>query len=666
MFSLLKTFFLAIIMLPNILSFSNDMFSINYSINNKQIYFTLETDIIPSRNWWIGIGLQKEQKNIDTIVYWNNNINDLNITVLNLQDFNNISSLLLLDNYIKDDPYLSYKNIIIKNNKAIIEFSRVLNTYDKEDIQFDRSINTINIIFAKGNTLFPSNPIYFYNLTENININITINNNNTNNNRDFNLEMFYPSIFTFFIYFIFLFFCILTQTTRIKCLNKNIYTWLFGYRSIGMIIFTTSYLIWWISMCVYSLLGDNSSQLLFRLGVWIMLNTSNMLLPITRNSIWLYLFKIPYLKIIHLHRFMALLCIVSVIIKFIVVLLLYPPEFLIVLLNKTTGGSPIAGTISTFCYIILGIFSIKYVRKNCFETFYFTHRIFSLLAIATSIWHYLTSLYYLIPSLLLYILDIICRYINIHKGIYLKLENIGDIKYNTSCIVLSIKVNKNFNTYPGCYFLICIKNISSLEWHPISLIDNKNNRLIFCAKDMGEGTWTGKIRQLNLNSQETVDELFNKEVYLQGPYGNINLDYSKYKSIVTIAGGIGITSILSILSHINELIYLKKINNLQNILFIWIIPHTSLLDYFNKYIIHLDHEITDINIFVTKQEQINDLPIYIKFEKPNIKNELKKYREQKMLYYNDIAIITCGPERLITDVKNISNELNIDLFCEDF
>ena len=251
-----------------------------------------------------------------------------------------------------------------------------------------------------------------------------------------------------------------------------------------------------------------------------------------------------------------------------------------------------------------------------------------------------------------------------HKGMYLKLENIGDDKYNTSCIVLSIKVNKNFNTYPGCYFLVCIKNISYLEWHPISLIDNTNNRLTFCAKDMGEGTWTGNLRQLK--RKDTIEDLFNKEVYLQGPYGNINLDYSKYKNIITIAGGIGITSILSILSYINELIYLKKTKNIQNILFIWIIQHTSMLDYFNKYIIQLEHEVTDIKIFVTKQEKESTFPIYINFEKPNMKNILKEYSEQKSLNSKDIAIISCGPERLIKDIKTVSNELNMDLFCDNF
>jgi len=655
MLSLLKTFFLSIITLPSSLSFSNDIFSINYSIKPNQINFVCVTDMIPSKNWWIGIGLQYE-KNIDTIVYWNNIVNELNVTVLNIYDFNNINDISII-NHIKEDPYLSYKNIVIKDNKAILEFSRLINTYDT---QFD-----INILFAKGNMLFPSNPIYFYILTENINMNISTN-TGTPVKKDFNLEIFYPSIYTFFIYFIFLFFCIFTNTSCIKCLNKNVYIWLFGYYSMGTVIFMVSYLIWWISMCVYSLLGANSSQLLFRLGIWIMLNTSNMLLPITRNSIWLYLFKISYLKIIHLHRFMAILCIISVIIKFIVVLILYPPEFLIMLLNKSTGGSPIAGTISTFCYIIMGIFSIRYIRKNCFEVFYFTHRIFSLLAIATSVWHYLISIYYLLPSLLLYILDIILRYINIHKGIYLKLENIGADKYNTSCMVLSIKVNKNFNTYPGCYFLICIKNISSLEWHPISLIDNKNNILIFCVKDMGKGTWTGKLRQMKDKGKDTIDDLFNKEVYLQGPYGNINLDYSKYKNIITIAGGIGITSVLSVLGYMNELIYLKKMKNIRNILFVWVIPHTSMLDYFNKYIIKLEHEVTDIIIFVTKQEIDTTFPIYINFEKPNIKNIVKEYSEQKSLNSKDIAIISCGSERLLKDIKTVSNELSIDLFCEDF
>ena len=191
----------------------------------------------------------------------------------------------------------------------------------------------------------------------------------------------------------------------------------------------------------------------------------------------------------------------------------------------------------------------------------------------------------MIPAFFLYFVDLICRWINIHKGIYLKLNTIGDDEYNTSCIVLKINVSKNFKLYPGCYFLICIPNISSFEWHPISILESKNNKLTFCIKDMGESTWSGKLKKMNEKIIKTVDDLFETQVYLQGPYTTINPEYTKYQSIITIAGGIGVTSVFSILSHINELYYQKKLNKLQKIVFIWIIPHTSLLNYFHKYIV---------------------------------------------------------------------------------
>ena len=179
---------------------------------------------------------------------------------------------------------------------------------------------------------------------------------------------------------------------------------------------------------------------------------------------------------------------------------------------------------------------------------------------------------------------------------------------------------------------------------------------------MGENTWTGKLRILDTDAKG----LFDKEVYLQGPYGNINITYTDYKYIFTIAGGIGITSIFSVLMHINEMNYCKKLPKLEKILFVWIVPHTSLIDYFNNYILELNHIITDIHIFVTKQEIDPSYPSYIKALKPDIYKFVNSFIQTGSLDPRDIALITCGPERLITDIKAVSNKLDIDIFCEDF
>lgn len=51
------------------------------------------------------------------------------------------------------------------------------------------------------------------------------------------------------------------------------------------------------------------------------------------------------------------------------------------------------------------------------------------------------------------------------------------------------------DSFPGCYFFLCIpKEIARFQWHPLSLISNKNENFLFCAKNFDTKTWSGKLR----------------------------------------------------------------------------------------------------------------------------------------------------------------------------
>lgn len=645
-----------------IVAFKNDVYSLNYYYSGNDIEFAVSTNI-SSNNWWFGIGLSeyKTDKYMDTVIVWKDTSNIINIEAFYLVPAIRINSSEIY-NYRKPSSYLKNKTMTIRGTEYFLNFKRQIDTGVSNDNQIFANKN-MNITFVRGLVSFPAVHDYLSSQIENM----TTAPNNMVVMSQYSINMFYPSIATFFIYFGILLFYIVTQTKHIKIFNKNVNLYIFGYQTTGTLIFCVSYLIWWVGMLTYSCVADNKSALLFRLGVWIMLNASNILLPITRNSIWLYFFKIPYLNIINLHKFMAILCIISVLIKFIYVLVLYPPQFLILLLNTSTGGSPLAGTISTFAFLLLGLFSNPYIRNRNFELFYFTHRTMSLIAIATSIWHYLISIYYIIPSFTLYLVDLIVRLVNIKKGIYFKLKRIGDVKKDTGCVIITIKKNMHINTYPGCYFLLCIRKISSYEWHPFSLIEHRNNKLIFCAKVLKEGSWTDKLRKLSFEKPDNkTKDLHDTDIYFQGPYGLMNIDYNKYQYIVNIAGGSGITSIFSILDHISELMYLNKLPHLRKLVFIWIIPHTSFMTHFNNKIIELNHYITDITVFVTRQETEPGFPSYVKFYKPNICDFIEKYVGENDINHKDIGVVTCASYGLTEIVKKTSNKLDIDVFCEDF
>ena len=472
----------------------------------------------------------------------------------------------------------------------------------------------------------------------------------------------------------------------LTCINGDIFKFFnktvdlkIGYYSYGSIIFISIYLAWWIGLLIYSFLPNDKLEIMARLGVWITLNLSTVFLPITRNSIWVIFFNISQERIIYIHRIIATLCIISVFIKFIAVLILYPTSFLIKLINPATGGSPLFGTLATIMFFLCGIFSIKILRQKYFELFYYSHKLLSVLILVFSTLHYMSFLYYILPSIILYFIDLILRNLYMSSSIYSKIQNMGDEKYNTSCSMVNITLKKDIKVFPGCYFYVCFyKDISKFQWHPLSMVsyNRKNNDIVFCLKNMGDHSWSGRLYNMNkINS----NILSNRKVLIQGPYGHISVNYrlNKYSNITIICGGIGVTPMISILKDISNIYKKNRLNKLKKVNFIWLIPHISLFIPFKKYLIGLNDKIFDIKIYVTRKDvtdesyyeyTVNETmdEIYLNLSIVNDKPDITHLLNMVYLEYKIMTILLCGNSRLTTEIIKFSNDNNIDISNEVF
>ena len=70
----------------------------------------------------------------------------------------------------------------------------------------------------------------------------------------------------------------------------------------------------------------------------------------------------------------------------------------------------------------------------------------------------------------------------------------------------------------------------------------------FSIKDMGPGTWTGRLATLAKTRASVHGAAEPLYLSLDGPYGRA-ISYSEYEDVVMVAGGIGITPMASILSE---------------------------------------------------------------------------------------------------------------------
>lgn len=496
--------------------------------------------------------------------------------------------------------------------------------------------------------------IYVGNLYNNCNNTAPIDNNLPNYNIINDINIIYPIITLSF--FILPFICILISNfIGYNYLKENINLYCFGYYSKDTLLFYTLYIIWWLTLMILSFLYDD---ILTRLGSWICLNIAFTLLPITRNSVWISLLKLSYIKLINIHKLISILSLLSVITKILYIIIVYKHNYL----YKNTSN--IAGTISSLCILLTSLLSFPIIRKNIFELFYYSHRILSILIIITMSFHYIICLYYIIPSIFLYLIDIVLRIINTQKAIYSKVKVYDFKDYNTSYIFIFLTLLKPIKIKPGCYFFICCDKISNLEWHPLSLISEKNDNLIFCVKNMGEKSWSDKLKKL-----KDIDYLTNNKnnVYLQGPYYHINFNY-KYEYIINIANGIGITPFFSILKEINDNINKNKLFT-KKVVFIWIIQEIKFLLPFVDNLKFLNN--INIQIYLTKEELENEIQnlnfCKVFNNKPNIFDYIKNFiQENQIQNKKKCCVISCGSESLIKDVYYTTNNFGIELFNESF
>jgi hypothetical protein len=493
------------------------------------------------------------------------------------------------------------------------------------------------------------------------NTNNYTNNYTNNNNFIYNDTTFQYLIITLFFILLMSLSLIITKYSKNNYFSNSLYIYILGYISIDIILFYVMYIIWWNTLLVLSFVLEDT---LTRLGIWITINIAFILLPVTRNSIFITSLKIPYNKLITFHKLISILSLTSVIIKFTTIMCLNNIKFLFNDLSATMG------TVCSLSILITSILSFPYIRRNVFELFYYSHKFLFFVTIISMSFHYIICLYIILPSVILYFYDLILRILNTSTAIYTKIKNV-EFK-DTAYIFVTLKVPKPINTKPGCYFFLCCKEVSQLEWHPISLLSTSQNTLVFCVKNPGDKTWGDTLKKLQNN--KLLYENF--KVCLQGPYNHITLDYNtnKYEYIINIANGVGITPFISILNDINNLYIKNKLNKLKKVVFIWIIPDleyaTPFIEYFGQF-----YKNIDINIFISKIPTIPNINIEEKYAdlctityiKPNIIDYIRKF-----LLINNIqdrkntCIISCGSSGLINDIYKTSSMYKIKLFNESF
>lgn len=387
----------------------------------------------------------------------------------------------------------------------------------------------------------------------------------------------------------------------------------------------------------------------------------------SRNSIFTFLFGVPFERALKWHKWMALFSVIS-------------GAYHGIIAKKADKswtvlrGDDVTGIVLTVLMGALVVFSFFPLRRWVFEIFLKLHWVLFIGVVVAALIH---DAGVIMIGVGIWGFDVLCRCL----VLWLNRRNSATVlltRLPADVIRVSFKKN-NFRYMSGQYVFICIPKVSYFEWHPFSLSSSPHNDEVYIHIRV-LGNWTKQLYE-KADSTETA-------AFIDGPYGqpSVDIDSDRYKIIVFISGGIGITPMQSIC---NDLIHqYQRGRPLLKIYFIWSVRDafmvTSVLDYDTQYFgeklpqrlphsfspdlltENLRESVLDAQFYLTRAREPKDyasaniqpeLQSCLRFGRPKLPEIFESVHKFAVASKeNKVAVLSCGPNRLVGDALKYSSQ----------
>lgn len=337
-------------------------------------------------------------------------------------------------------------------------------------------------------------------------------------------------------------------------------------------------------------------------------------LPVARGSILLRLIDIPFEHATRYHVWLGHLTMILFTLHGLFYVIAWslqgnlPHE---ILEWKDIGIANLPGVISLAAGLLMWVTSLHPVRKNFFELFFYTHQLYVvfIMFLALHVGDFIFSM--AAGAIFIFVLDRFLRFCQSRTKV--DVISAACRPCGTVELILSKPANLRYNALS--FIFVQVRELSWLQWHPFSVSSSPlegRHHISVLIKVLGE--WTEKLRNVILNVPEkTQEDLKIKSqrltVSVEGPYGHESPYHLTYENLILVAGGIGISPFLAILSDILHRIKKKKPCLPRNVLVVWAVKNSkelSLLSVVNAQPIipsdsHKMH--LDIQIYVTQESE---------------------------------------------------------------
>lgn len=303
-----------------------------------------------------------------------------------------------------------------------------------------------------------------------------------------------------------------------------------------------------------------------------------MFLPVARGSILLRLTNIPFEHATRYHVWLGHLTMTLFTLHGLCYLYSWILEDRVVpqLINwKNYSIANLPGVISLSAGLLMWVTSLPPVRRRNFELFYYTHHLYIVFIVFMAM-HVGDIIFSVIAAgLFLFMLDRFLRFFQSRKTV--GILSAKCLPSGTVELVISKPQDLQYNALSWVF--LQVRELSWLQWHPFSVssspLDGKHH-LAILIKVLGN--WTQKLRGhiLSITDQDgLIQPNLKLKAYVEGPYGHESPYHLMYENLILVAGGIGISPFLAILSDILHRIKDGKPCVPRNVVIIWAVKRSQ-------------------------------------------------------------------------------------------
>lgn len=194
------------------------------------------------------------------------------------------------------------------------------------------------------------------------------------------------------------------------------------------------------------------------------------------------------------------------------------------------------GLLAWVCMAVM-VLTALFLRRKFYTIFKYSHYVLFCLVVSFAIIHQNMLGFMLIPGLLLWVVDIAWRYLRSVKA--KPAITSMNVLPSSGILCVNVRVSWGSSPMPGQYVFLGCSALSFIE-HPLSIVEYNAPDALLCVKLNGGSTWTQRLAE----KSSSIAALGG--VTVQGPFGTLQVPLERCDGVVLVAGGVGITPMLSI------------------------------------------------------------------------------------------------------------------------